>query len=275
MSLNLMLHCGGKAVNREEVQAVKAPARTDTYCPIPHDALIQTVEDSLEGMDIPMEVIESSHGLSHDGKRYFGMMEIAPRPKPGQFGVPNGIDGSLCMLGNPPKDYNTVIGLRNSHDKIISAGAACGSGVFVCDNLCFSGEVKLARKHTPNILADLPHLVREMVENVVGTQVPFMNRRIATYREAELSDVEAHDTMIRAVKAGGLIPNRLKGAIQEWDAPRHPEFERDGKTGWRLFNAFTEAMKGSSPHQLVERTMAIHDVMDEAVSLDLTAADLN
>jgi len=269
MSLNLMLHCGGKAVNREAVQAVKAPARTDTYCPIPHDALIQTVEDTLGKMN--MEVVESSHGLSHEGKRYFGMMEVAPQRG---FGVPVGRDGTV-PLGDLPKDYNTVIGLRNSHDKIISAGAACGSGVFVCDNLCFSGEVKLARKHTPNILADLPHLVREMVENVVGTQVPFMNRRIATYREAELSDVEAHDTMIRAVKAGGLIPNRLKGAIQEWDAPRHPEFERDGKTGWRLFNAFTEAMKGSSPHQLVERTMAIHDVMDEAVSLDLTAADLN
>ena len=71
-----------------------------------------------------------------------------------------------------PGDYNTVIGLRNSHDKVISAGVACGSGVFVCDNLCFSGEVKLARKHTANILTDLPHLVRGIVENVLGVQVP-------------------------------------------------------------------------------------------------------
>ena len=255
--LNLSLGTGGTAVEREQVQAAEVPDRTETYCPIPHDALIRTVEDTLG--DLNMEVVESAHGLSHEGKRYFGMMEVQSKQ------IPFGVDSP---------DYNTVIGLRNSHDKIISAGAACGSGVFVCDNLCFRGEVKLARKHTPNILNELPLLVRQMIENVLGVQAPLMDKRIDTYRETELTDVEAHDTMIRAVKAGALIPNRLKTAITEWDTPRHAEFT-DGKTGWRLFNSFTEAMKGSSPHQLIDRTMKIHDVMDDACSLELTASELN
>lgn len=266
--LNLSLGTGGTAVEREQVQAVEVPDRTASYCPIPHDALIRTVEDTLG--DLNMEVVESAHGLSHEGKRYFGMMEVAPMRG---FPIPSSDGGVIPHTEVVSKDYNTVIGLRNSHDKIISAGAACGSGVFVCDNLCFSGEVKLARKHTPNILNELPALVLQMIESVLGVQAPLMNRRIDTYRETELNDVQAHDTMIRAVKAGALIPNRLKTAITEWDTPRHAEFT--DKTGWRLFNSFTEAMKGSSPHQLIDRTMKIHDVMDETCGLELTAAELN
>ena len=39
------------------------------------------------------------------------------------------------------------------------AGLAVGAAVFVCDNLSFSGEVRLARKHTAHFERDLPQLV--------------------------------------------------------------------------------------------------------------------
>ena len=43
------------------------------------------------------------------------------------------------------------------------AGLVLGAAVFVCDNLSFSGEVKLARKHTSMIERDLPGLVGRAV----------------------------------------------------------------------------------------------------------------
>ena len=46
------------------------------------------------------------------------------------------------------EDYAYVLGLRNSHDKRFPAGLAVGASVFVCDNLSFSGEIKIGRKHT-------------------------------------------------------------------------------------------------------------------------------
>ena len=44
-----------------------------------------------------------------------------------------------------------VVGVRNSHDKSFPAGLVIGASIFVCDNLSFSGEVKLARKHTVHV----------------------------------------------------------------------------------------------------------------------------
>jgi hypothetical protein len=52
-----------------------------------------------------------------------------------------------------------VVGIRNSHDKAFAAGIIAGAQVLVCDNLCFSGEILLARKHTGHIHYDLPVMV--------------------------------------------------------------------------------------------------------------------
>jgi len=52
-------------------------------------------------------------------------------------------------------DFALVVGLRNSHDKSFPAGLVIGASVLVCDNLSFSGEVRLARKHTYPIIATL------------------------------------------------------------------------------------------------------------------------
>jgi hypothetical protein len=49
--------------------------------------------------------------------------------------------------------------LRNSHDKMFPAGVVAGASVFVRVNLSFSGEAKLAGKHTRFIVRDLPGLV--------------------------------------------------------------------------------------------------------------------
>jgi len=84
-----------------------------------------------------------AHSLSHGGLRYFGLMEV--------------------QRAESDEDYCWVLGLRNSHDKTFPAGITAGASVFVCDNLSFSGEVKLARKHTTHITRDLPRLVQSAV----------------------------------------------------------------------------------------------------------------
>ena len=60
---------------------------------------------------------------------------------------------------------------------------------------------------------------------------------------------------------------RIPAALAEWRNPRHPNFARDGKTGWRLFNAVTEALKVGSYMDLPRRTQALHGLMDLACGL--------
>jgi hypothetical protein len=108
-----------------------------------------------------------------------------------------------------------------------------------------SGAVRLARKHTAFIEWDLPGLVAKAVGKLTE-QRDRQERRFVAYKGEEFSDKEAHDLLIRALDARALPVTRIPAALEEWRTPRHPEFARDGKTGWRLFNAFTEAMTGAA-----------------------------
>ncbi len=138
---NLTLHCGATAVSRDRITTVATPPRTTTWVPIPHDRLLTGVQTCLERAGL--SVVTEAHGLTRDGNRYFGLLQVAN--------------------GENAEDFGLVVGLRNSHDKSFPAGLAVGASVFVCDNLSFSGEVKLARKHTAHVERDLPQLIESAV----------------------------------------------------------------------------------------------------------------
>jgi hypothetical protein len=162
------------------------------------------------------------------------------------------------------QDYCWVLGLRNSHDKTFPAGIVVGSQVLCCDNLAFSGEVKIARKHTRYIVRDLPRLVQSAVGKLMD-RWHHQDQRLATYKLADLDDRTAHDLVIRACDVG-VCPNKLiPRVLHEWRQPRHPEFQP--RTVWSLFNAATEALKGNLI-ELPRRTQALHGLLDSHVGLD-------
>ena len=81
--------------------------------------------------------------------------------------------------------------------------------------------------------------------------------------------MQAHDVLIRAVDARVLPVTYLPDVLKEWRQPRREEF-RQGKTGWRMFNAFTEILKVNLD-QLPRRTQALHGLMDSTCGLILPA----
>ncbi len=56
--------------------------------------------------------------------------------------------------------------------------------------------------------------------------------------------------------------------LREWREPLHEKFRTFGKTGYRLFSAFTEALKGNLD-ALPRRTQALHGLLDTACGLVL------
>jgi hypothetical protein len=245
---NLYLHCGARKVEREQLALVPTPERTATWVPIPHARLLATVRDTLERGHFT--VVGEAHGLARDGGRYFGLLEVAS--------------------GHGADDFGLVVGLRNSHDKTFPAGLVVGASIFVCDNLSFSGEIKLSRKHTVNVERDLPQLVNRAVAKLADLRYR-QEVRFQTYKTYEVSDRLAHDLLVRAVDARVLPVTKLPCVLREWREPRHPEF-RQGKTGWRLFNAFTEVLKGQLDN-LPRRTQALHGLLDAACGLVLPAQE--
>jgi hypothetical protein len=239
---NLMLHCGAGSVSRERVSEVITPSRTESWVPIAHDRLLVGVQESLARSGL--HVVTEAHGLTIAGNRYFGLLQVAN--------------------GTNPQGFGLVVGVRNSHDKSFPAALVLGASVFVCDNLSFSGEVRLARKHTAHIERDLPQLVERavgMLSDLRNTQ----ERRFTAYQGHELTDSGAHDLIIRAMDSRIVPVTKIPDVLTEWREPRHPEF-RQGWTAWRLFNAFTETLKGNLG-ELPRRTQALHGLMDSACGL--------
>ena len=241
---NLMLHCGASKIERGALATVPPPQPTESWYPIPHTALIERVEQTLAATN--MRVVSQAHGLSGDGMRYFGLLEVAN-----------------CQ---ETEDYAYVLGLRNSHDKRFPAGLAVGASVFVCDNLSFSGEIKIGRKHTRHLDRDLPRLVSSAVGQLADRWHE-QSRRIAAYRSYELGDRQVHDLVLRALATRAITLTQIPRILTEWRTPRHPEFAVDGRTAWRLFNAVTEAAKGSGLWNLPARTQALHALLDTEVGL--------
>lgn len=233
--VNLMLHAGAQRVEREQLAAVATPQATRTWQPIPHSTLLDGITSTLARNGL--SIVNEAHGVTTDGARYFGLMQLASI-------------GTTAAL---------VLGIRNSHDMRFPAGIVCGAQVFVCDNLSFSGEIKLARKHTRFIIRDLPTLTDRAIGQLADMRVKQEARFIA-YQNAEVSNIEAHDLAIRAVDANVLPVTRLPDLLKQWREPAHPEFA--GRSLWSLFNGFTHVLKETALDMLPRRTQALHGILD-------------
>ena len=242
--LDLILHCGGRETDRSDVIDCQTPDATKSWQPIPHGRLLELVEDSLQSTGL--RVVNQAHALAREGDRYFGLLEV--------------------QNGEEPKDYGLVVGLRNSHDQTFPAGLVVGNGVFVCDNLSFSGEVNLARRHTRFIQRDLPQLVHRAVGQL-GDLRNQQDTRIDAYKGTSLEKRDAHHLLVEAMRMRVLPATRLPVAVQEYEQPSHLEFREAGHSCWTLFNAVTESIKGRSLDTLPKRTQALHGLLDSACGL--------
>ncbi|MDF1813143.1 MAG: DUF932 domain-containing protein [Verrucomicrobiales bacterium] len=239
----MLLHCGGEVVDRDEVYDVRTPTGTNTWYPLSHSGLLTEVESQLQSAGFT--IANQGHALSHEGARYFGVLEVT-------------------TPGNNQRDYGWIVGIRNSHDKSYPAGLVAGSKVFVCDNLAFTGEVKISRKHTRFAQRDLRHLTSRAVGQL-GERFHALDERINAYREKRVTEKLAHDTIVKALDCRAIMPSQIPAVLQEWRHSEHEEFHP--RNAWSLFNACTETFKGINPHTVVNRSQALHGLFDGLVGL--------
>jgi len=159
-------------------------------------------------------------------------------------------------------DRNLVVGLRNAHDKSFAASVCIGNRMIVCENLCFSSDIKLARRHTLNILNDIPRVLAEAVGRLVS-HFNDMQVRIDNYKTYELTEDAAAGLIVQLADARALPAREVYPVMQQFRAPNHPEFA--GRTLWSLYNGVTECLKGGDLSKLPARTMVAQSVFDSRV----------
>ena len=233
-----MLIIAKNKVNAEQLIGVETPEATDTFTPIPHAKLVGLTREAIGRAGLQVETEE--HSLARGGQRYFG-----------GFALRGGdITGA---------DRQIVLGLRNAHDKSFAASICISNRMMVCENLCFSSDIKLARRHTTNIFADLPRILSDAVGRVVSHWND-MGKRIEAYQQTEISRDRAADLIVDLVDAKAFPARDIYSAVNEFRNPRHDEFK--GGTLWTLYNSITENLKGGDLSKLPFRTMTAQSIFD-------------
>jgi hypothetical protein len=256
-SVNLNI-CGGnhKLYEVDEIRAVPTPPvefrkkenrngeRPISYQPVAHAELIDRTRTALtsQGFTIQDEI----HSLACNDNHYFGLFAID-------------------HANRVSSDRGCVVGIRNSHDKKFPAGLCAGDAPFVCDNLIFTNTIKLARRHTRNILDDLNFTINRALGKLFG----FWNgqdARIEAYKNRSIGNVYANDLIVKAVQMGALPKTKLLDVVNQWESSDHPEFH--GRNVNSLYNAFTEVYKGNLV-QLPNRSDALHSLLDGYVDFKI------
>ena len=132
-----------------------------------------------------------------DGARYFGV---------------------LC-LRSPYGDYTDMLGLRNSHDKSLPIGIAFGSRVFVCDNLAFSADHVIRRKHTVRAKRELPALLSDIIVPLKA-QVA-QNERLLTYQGAALNDGAVDQAIKQMYRREVIGVQAISKVLDAYESPPH------------------------------------------------------
>ncbi len=217
-------HSNSQLVTREELMTIAPPARTPTWRPIAHGDLIQAIDRQL--MVRGIRILDEKFAIQRDGARLFGVLD-------------------LSIEGDTP-EFCAAMGIRTANDRSMALEIAVGVKVFVCDNLCFSGDlIALRRKHTAkfNLNADISLAIDRYQEHLT-----ILRGQIAGLKERPLADSEAK-TLIYDVFAQEILPIRFFPRVAETYFRPVPETMPDVVPGtyWGLHNAFSRAIKEMAP----------------------------
>lgn len=237
---DLVLHRGARQVSQEVLDAVPVPPATATWFPIAHGQVLSTTLDTLK--QAGFDVARTQLGLSRDDARFFATVDL-------RTPVASGVTLS--------------VGIRNSIDKSLPIGFCAGHRTFVCDNLAFSSEIVVVRKHTRFGETRFNEAICKAVQTL-DVYRKAEGDRIIAFQKTEVSADVADALLLRAFEQGILSTATLPRVIKEWRAPSFEEFE--DRTLWSFMNAFTTVLadrQKSNPQQFAALTIKLHDFLQQ------------
>ncbi|MBI3798034.1 MAG: DUF932 domain-containing protein [Deltaproteobacteria bacterium] len=229
MSGTLITHRGAVRIPKEELMQIQPPAPTDTWKPVAHGVLVNTLTEVLFNRGIVVK--KEEYAIQRDGNLLFGVMDLA-------WG------GTM--------DYYAALGLRTSNDKTLAIQIAIGARVIICDNLLMSGElIALKRKHTAGL-----DLVEELNAGVRRYELGYqqLGKGIERMKQCKISLTEVRE-LIFNVFARKILPIRLFSHIagnyaNNADWPKLISL-------WDVHNVFTFMLKKLKPSVAFEANVRL------------------
>jgi len=216
----LMLHCGASRMERYELANIYTPSTTASWHPVSHfDAATKVIAETQRR---GYRIADEQWGVNALGTKMFGVIRCFPD-------------------GHP--EYSRAIGVRNSNDKSLALGLVAGARIIVCDNLCFGGEVKLARKHTAKI--DVEWFITYSFDVLQTSGFAKLECGIDRLKNTPLTIDQARILIVQSAESGAIPSSDIIPVLEEFVEPRYDDFAE--RNCWSLYNAFTELAKKYSP----------------------------
>lgn len=238
-----MLHAGGSDIDESNLALIVPPPPTETWFPVSHSSVLDATRTTLQGAGFA--IAKQRLAVSHEGHRFFGVLDLTSP-------IAEGI--------------SLAVGIRNSTDKTFPIGFACGNRVFCCDNLAFTSEIVIAKKHTRYGETRFLEGIAGAVQGL-GQYQQTAARWIQNLRDWQVPPVQADSIILRAYETEVIGARTLPLVIDEWRNPSFEEF-RDG-SAWSLWNCFTtvlgRTMQAKKPAEAALTTIRLQRLLTPEV----------
>ena len=237
---------------KDELRSVPAPEPTNTWNPVSHAAVLDSVDRALTSLGIGVR--HQRFEVAKNGDNFFGT-----------YRLDHEIDGRFLEIG-----------FRNSTSKKFSVGITAGTFTIVCSNLVFTGEYLEFRKHTAGLSLDEMQLVAnraisnnlEAAKSFVTWQEGLKEIELGTgplngglkdfipQHENFRSDFES--LTFAAMATGAIPPSKFSKLLDAYKEERR----RGGDTLYTFYNTLTNTLNESSRQNIADRSRRINNLTE-------------
>ena len=207
---------GKNRVSEAEVISVPDVPFTRTFHPIHHRDVISAVKEGVQA--VGLDITRTEYVLAAEGMKMFGVYD----------------------LSQGTSELSWSIGIRNSVDKSMALGICAGTRVFVCENLCFSGDfLAFSRRHTSGLdLDELAFLAYRSMRKMIPMLKSFQAWHMAL-KQYPLTESQAKILMVE-IMTNNVIPASKFHTLNGLYADVY------GDTLWGLHESVTDTMRDST-----------------------------
>ena len=226
-----------------DLMNVEFPIETDTYKPIRHIDVIDSIKEQIDKKNIIIS--KEIYKSANSGLQLLGELRLASK-------IDNEIDMSMLF--------------QNSYNKTLSLKLASGFFVFICGNGCVCGSSgKFKKKHVGEIQTLTPLKIIEQLNNVekdFQKAIDFKKRA----KEIEITKKTCAQLLGRLYFEEELISSTQMGIIK--GEMELPQFNYGvNNTLWNLYSDITHSQKSIHPSLFLHQASEISKFFENEYQL--------
>lgn len=222
-------------VFEDDVLAVPAPEWTDTWHPVSHRHLIESLETAT--MDRGLDVIRRSYELSPSGATLFGTWAISP------------------LSGN--REVEWQIGFRNAVNRTMALGITAGTRVIVCSNMAFNGQFVAFRRHTKGLTIEVLQMVAGEALDQAVLEASAFEGWLMGLKEIRISQ-EDFRMLTWDLLTQTVYPVGLRDFLMNYEAEEQSDFNG---TLFAWYGAVTRSLRNRSIRQTFNITKDVNQLV--------------